>query len=101
MYLHSVKQIGKWPDTRKPNQGKKPLRLMTTTCVNTCSETHMYREVKRTYLKNLILTTQYTVQIQIETLLDGLTKGFIDVVKRGSGRYLLSRSKKCMSGCER
>lgn len=51
---YSVKQIGKWVTTCKPNEDETPIILITT-LINICSTIHLYTKVKRGYTWMFIL----------------------------------------------
>lgn len=42
--------------------------------VSTYSKTHLYPKVKRTHVRIRTLTTEKTIEMYIEKLLDGLTR---------------------------
>lgn len=55
--------------------------LIVMTLVTTCVKIHLYIKVIRTHIEILILITYSTIKIQIDKTLNGLTKGFTNVVK--------------------
>lgn len=46
------------------------------------------------------LRTKFTIHIQIEKFLDGLTKGFTNMVKDNGAHHILSKSVKYRNGCD-
>lgn len=83
--------------TCKLNRSGKRI-VVITTHVNTYVK-HICTKVNRSRMWILTVTTQYAIEVQIEKLLDSLTKGVTDVVKYG--RYILSKLLKiviCTTG---
>lgn len=71
-----------------PTRVKNRYLFISIIFVSTCSERHLYRQVKRTQSWMFTLS-RHTVTIQIETFFDCLTKDFTDMVKIKGGRHIL------------
>lgn len=62
-----------------------------------CSKIHLYSKRVRPYLRVPILSTQYTISLQVKIFVHSLTKDPKDVVICNGDDYLLTRSERCRS----